>query len=192
MLEDRAASMAAFATDADEEERAAKMPPVCSQREPLTAKILCQSKSLGWLFAIAVLPRSEQPTAARTPNPRSVKFRPLRTVRPIPSYGTQRMSDVSTPPCRIKSSSNCPIGFFAKAVMTAVRMPKHRLSPRATLYSPPPSQARKVSSRVDTLLAGIKPQHDFSEADAIPLTAFRRFQNNRVHGSILAGSLWLV
>ena len=121
-----------------------KMPPVCSQREPLTAKIRCQSKSLGWLFAIAVLPRSEQPTAARTPKPRSVKFRPLRTVLPIPSYGTQRMSDVSTPPCRIRSSSNCPIGFFANAVMTVVRMPKHRLSPRATLYSPPPSQARKV------------------------------------------------
>jgi hypothetical protein len=40
---------------------------------------------------------------------------------------------------------------------------------------------------VDALLAGIESQHDLSEADAIPLAAFRGFQNDRVHGSILAG-----
>jgi hypothetical protein len=37
----------------------------------------------------AVLPRSEQPRADRMPKPRSVKLSPLRTFRPIPSYGTQ-------------------------------------------------------------------------------------------------------
>lgn len=78
--------MAVFATDADEGESAAKIPPVCSQREPPAAKICCQSKSPGWQLAIAVFPRSEHPTADRRPNPRSVKFRPLRTVLPIPSY----------------------------------------------------------------------------------------------------------
>ena len=38
-----------------------------------------------------MLPRSDTPTAPRTPKPRSVKLSPLRTVRPMPSYGTQRM-----------------------------------------------------------------------------------------------------
>ena len=36
----------------------------------------------------AVWSRSEHPRAARTPKPRSVKFIPLRTVRPTPSYFT--------------------------------------------------------------------------------------------------------
>jgi hypothetical protein len=39
---------------------------------------------------IAVWPRSEHPSAARKPKPLSVKFNPLRTVRPTPSYGAQR------------------------------------------------------------------------------------------------------
>ena len=38
---------------------------------------------LTWLTAVR--PRSEQPAAARTPKPRSVKLRPLRMVRPTPS-----------------------------------------------------------------------------------------------------------
>src|SRR6266436_183643 len=46
----------------------------------------------------AVCPRSEHPRAARTPNPRSVKFSPLRTVRPTPSYSAHRISEESTPP----------------------------------------------------------------------------------------------
>src|ERR1700724_2987214 len=43
----------------------------------------------------------------------------------------------------MRSSRSCPIGFFANALITAVRMPKQRRSPRATLYSPPPSHTRK-------------------------------------------------
>ena len=81
---------------------------------------------------------------ARTPNPRSVKLSPLRTVRPMPSYGTQRTRDWSTPPCRIRSSISRPTALSANAVTTAVRIPKQRARPRATLYSPPPSQAVKV------------------------------------------------
>ncbi len=38
MPEVRAARIAAFATDADDEESAAKMPPVCSHRDPLVRK----------------------------------------------------------------------------------------------------------------------------------------------------------
>ena len=61
-----------------------------------------------------------------------------------PSLGTQRISDVSTPPWRTKSSSSRPTSLSAKAVTTAVRRPKQRRRPRATLYSPPPSQTRNV------------------------------------------------
>ena len=60
----------------------------------------------------AELARSEAPTAPRTPKPRSVKLRPLRTDRPMPSYGTQWMWPVSTPPWRMRSSGadrwGCP------------------------------------------------------------------------------------
>ena len=48
------------------------------------------------------------------------------------------------PPCSIKSSTSRPTGFSASAVTIAVRMPKQRRSPRATLYSPPPSHTASV------------------------------------------------
>jgi len=50
------------------------------------------------------------------------------------------MKEVATPPCKMKSSMRRPTSLSAKAVQTAVRNPKQRRSPRATLYSPPPSQ----------------------------------------------------
>src|SRR5260221_8392830 len=40
----------------------------------------------------------------------------------------------------MRSCTRRPTGLSAKAVTTAVSKPKQRLSPRATLYSPPPSQ----------------------------------------------------
>src|SRR5262245_56215180 len=40
----------------------------------------------------------------------------------------------------MKSSSKRPTSFSANAVHTAVLKPKQRRSPRAPLYSPPPSQ----------------------------------------------------
>src|SRR4029077_2409229 len=80
------------------------------------------------------------PRAARTPKPRSVKLRPLRAARPTPSCSTQRIRDGSTPLWYTRSCSRRPTGSSANAVTTAVSKPKQRLSPRATLYSPPPSQ----------------------------------------------------
>ena len=56
------------------------MPPVWNQRAPSRPKISSQSTSPGFSCETAVWPRSEQPSAARTPKPRSVKLRPLRTV----------------------------------------------------------------------------------------------------------------
>src|SRR5262245_35770181 len=41
----------------------------------------------------------------------------------------------------MKSSSKRPTSLSANAVQTAVLKPKQRRKPRATLYSPPPSQA---------------------------------------------------
>ena len=49
-----------------------------------------QSTSPGSICDTAVWPRSEQPTPPRGPKPRSVKFSPLRTLRPTPSYSFQR------------------------------------------------------------------------------------------------------
>ena len=60
----------------------------------------------------------------------------------MPSNGTHRISDVSTPPWRIRSSSSRPTSLRTTAVTTAARRPKQRRRPRATLYSPPPSQTR--------------------------------------------------
>ena len=64
---------------------------------------------------------------------------PLRTVRPTPSYLTH-VTRCSTPPWNIRSSTRRPTGLSASAVTMAVSSPKQRRSPRATLYSPPPSQ----------------------------------------------------
>ncbi len=52
-------------------------------------------------------------------------------------------SEVSTPPWRMKSSTRRPTGLSASAVAMAVRRPKQRRRPRATLYSPPPSHTWK-------------------------------------------------
>ena len=43
--------------------------------------------------------------AARTPKPRSVKLRPLRTLRPTPSYGTQRTWRLVDAALEIRSST---------------------------------------------------------------------------------------
>src|ERR1700733_1399699 len=146
----RAATIASFATSGVVSQSAQKMPPVWNQREPSLPKIASQSICPGFSWLTAVLPRSEHPNAARTPNPRSVKFNPLRVVRPTPSYFVQTTCDWSTPPCSIRSSSSRPTGLSARAVTTAVFNPKHRRNPRATLYSPPPSHTlnwRAVATR---------------------------------------------
>ena len=117
-----------------------------SARRPRRRRSRPSRRRPGRSCEAAVWPRSDTPSAARTPNPRSVKLRPLRTERPTPSYGTQRTRDRSTPPCRTRSSISRPTGLSANAVTTAVRIPKQRARPRATLYSPPPSQAGRCGS----------------------------------------------
>src|SRR5664279_5720258 len=53
------------------------------------------------------------------------------------------MNEVSRPPVRMKSSTRRPISLSASDVTIAARWPNARRRPRATLYSPPPSQALK-------------------------------------------------
>src|SRR5882724_10619593 len=132
-------------------ESAAKMPPVWNQRTPCRPKMSSQLKSPGLSCDAAVLPRSGTPTAPRMPKPRSVKLRPLRTVRPMPSSSRHLMKSVATPPCMMKSSTRWPTSLSTKAVQTAVRRPKHLRRPRDVLYSPPPSQtlnSRATRTRV--------------------------------------------
>ena len=87
---------------------------------------------------------------------------------------TQRMSDVSTPPCRMKSSTRRPTSLSTSAVTTAVRRPKHRRNPRATLYSPPPSQTSERAGVADPSLAGVESQHHFAECDEVEPALARR------------------
>ena len=139
----RAASMASIAISEVVAERAAKMPPQWNQRTPSTSKSCFQSTSPGLSWEAADQPRSEQPTAARTPKPFSVKLSPTRAARPMPSKGTHLTCERSTPPCSMRSSSSRPISLSTMAVTTVVRRPKQRRSPRTTLYSPPPSHTWK-------------------------------------------------
>ena len=104
-----AACMASLATSG---RRLARGPRRCrpcgTSAPPPGRRCASQSTSPGFSCEAAVWPRSEQPTAARTPNPRSVKFRPLRTVRPTPSYGRQRTWPGRRPPWKMRSSTSRP------------------------------------------------------------------------------------
>ena len=81
----------------------------------------------------------------------------------------------------MKSCSRRPTGSSAKAVTTAVSRPKQRFSPRATLYSPPPSQTSKVRVVANAAVAGIEAQHDFAQADQVPPAVLFCFDLER-HG----------
>src|SRR5208282_5187624 len=119
---------------------AAKMPPVWNQRTPSSPNSFSQFTSPGRICEAAEWPRSEQPSAARTPKPFSVKLRPTRVLRPSPSNSRQITCDASTPPCIIKSSTSQPRSLTGSAVTAVARLPQHLRIARATLYSPPPSQ----------------------------------------------------
>src|SRR6185437_5761600 len=135
----RAASTASIAASEVLGASAAKMPPVWNQRTPSSPKILSQFTSPGRIWEEAELARSEQPSAARMPKPFSVKFKPTRVLRPMPSCSRQMTWRMSTPPWAMKSSTSQPRSLTGSAVTMAARLPKHLCMARATLYSPPPS-----------------------------------------------------
>ena len=122
------------------------MPPVWNQRAPSLPKIVVPvevARACSWLTA--VWPRSEQPTAPRTPKPRSVKLRPLRTVRPTPSYlhpADVDLVDAALVDEVLDQAADGVVGEGGDDGGVAGRSSACR--PRATLYSPPPSQTWKA------------------------------------------------
>ena len=67
------------------------------------------STSPGLICEAAEWPRSEQPSAARTPNPFSVKFSPTRVfAADAVVLAPDDVGAVSTPPCMMKSSTSQP------------------------------------------------------------------------------------
>ena len=130
----------------------------------------------------AVWPRSEQPSAARTPKPRSVKLSPLRTVRPTPSYLTH-VTRCSTPPWNIRSSTRRPTGLSASAVTMAVSRPKQRLQPAGDVVLAAALPDLERARGVDAEVARIEPEHDFAEGHAIPAAGIARPQFQLGHGT---------
>ena len=81
-----AAIIASSTTAGVVSDRAAKMPPVCSQRAPeLAEDLIPVDVARERAVRRPSCPRSETPSAPRTPKPRSVKLSALRTLRPMPS-----------------------------------------------------------------------------------------------------------
>ena len=118
-----------------------------------------------WLAA--VWPRSETPTAPRTPKPRSVKFSPLRTARPMPSYGTQRTNDgvhaalqdqvLEQPADLVVGERGDHRGAQAEAAPQAAG--------DVVLAAALPGPER--AGGADPALARVEPQHDLAERDQV-------------------------
>ena len=115
------------------------------------------------------------PTAPRTPKPRSVKFRPLRTVRPTPSYGTHLMNSVSTPPCRMKSSSSRPTSLSAKAVQTAVLQAEAPPQAAGDVVFAAAFPDLELARGAHAPFAGVQPQHDLPQRDQVVFAGAVRF-----------------
>ena len=103
-------------------ERDVKIPPVCSQRTPLPNMPL-KSIIPGCIFIAAEWPRSYIVTEARTLAPTSVKFRPMRSRRPTPSYSARSTLPISTPTARPWFTIRCPKGLSTSLLTKAVRRP---------------------------------------------------------------------
>ena len=73
----------------------------------------------------------------------------------------------------MRSSTSRPTSLSTNAVTTAVRSPKQRRSPRATLYSPPPSQTRELAGGADPARPRVEPQHHLAERQRIVAAARR-------------------
>ena len=142
----RAASIASITISEVVDDSAAKMPPQWNQRTPSTSKSCFQSTSPGLsLGGRRPWPRSEQPTAARTPKPFSVKLKPhaRRAAdaverRPLARARDPRRPAASGPP----AAGRCRCPRWRSPPWSAC--PKQRRRPRATLYSPPPSHTWNV------------------------------------------------
>ena len=177
----RAAANASSATAAVVSDSAQKMPPQWSQRAPCRPKISSQSIVPGRSWDTAVCPRSEHPTAPRTPNPRSVKLSPLRTSRPTPSDGTHadvRPVDPSLtdqvldePPDRVVDERRDDRSLEAEAPVQAAR--------DVVLAAALPR--RELPGRRDAHVARIEPEHHLAERDEVVPALGAGAQRERAH-----------
>ena len=147
---------------------AAKIPPVWNHRTPCrpnSRPSRCRRAQLGGSGVAAV---GASRRAPRTPKPRSVKLRPLRAVRPMPSSGDPLDEGVSTPPVQdeildqpadlVVDEGGDDGGAQAEAaaqaagdVVLAAALPR-----------------RELTGRADAALAGIQPEHDLAERHCVP------------------------
>ena len=130
---------------------------------------------------MAVCPRSEQPSAARTPKPRSVKLRPLRTVRPTPVvlHPGDALFDAALEHQVFHQASHRVVGqrghdggVEAEAALQPAR--------DVVLAAAFPHLER--ASGMDAAIARVEPQHHLAQGHAVPAAGFGGTQDELGHG----------
>ncbi len=146
------------------------MPPVWNQRAPCSPKIGLPVRSRpGRIWDAAVWPRSDTPSGgadaeAALREVQAVAHRPPDAVVRHPAHERLVHAALADEVLDQPADRRCR----RARVTIAVRCPKQRARPRATLYSPPPSQARNRARRGDAALARVEAQHDLAEGDEVP------------------------
>ena len=163
----RAASIASLATSGVVSESAAED---AARVEPARAdrpKISFQSTSPGFSCATAVWPRSEQPSAARTPKPRSVKLRPFRAVRPTPSYGDppDALLDAALEHQVFDEASDRVVG---ERRHDGCRQAEAAAQPAGDVVLAAAFPGLERAGRANTPVTRIEAQHDLAERDERP------------------------
>ena len=149
-----------------------KMPPVWNQRAPSLPKIASQSISPrlpNWLTAVC--PRSRA-TQRRAHTKATLSKSSAHCAPRDPRRHTSPKSQLRDPP-RPAASGPRPAarsrGLSASAV--TIGRPQAEITaatPRATLYSPPPSHAWNVPRRCHAQITGVEPQHHLAQASPGP------------------------
>ena len=177
----RAASIASSATSAALSESAAKMPPQWNQRAPSRPKTRSQSMSPGLSSEAAERPRSEQPSAARTPKPRSTKFSPLRAPAPDSVVGDPAhvgLVDAALEDEILEQPADRVVGE---------RGDDRRTKTEAATEAPgdvvlaAALRDRERARRRDSAVAGIETQHHLAERHQVEPALLARAGDSRRH-----------
>ena len=141
--------------------------PCGTSARPASPKRCSQSTSPGRSCEAAVWPRSETPTAPRTPKPRSVKLSPLRTARPAAVRrhpADQRGVDAALEHEVLEQPADLVVGERGHdgrpQPEAAAQAAGHVVLAPALPDAEPPGGA-------DPPLARIEPQHDLAERDEV-------------------------
>jgi len=100
------------------------------------------------------------------PKPRSGEIQPVAPERPIRRTDPPHVRLID-PPLVDEVLDEAPNGVVGEGGHHGGVEPEQRLQTRATLYSPPPSQALNVRAVVDATSPGSKRRHHFTEGDKI-------------------------